>query len=245
MAEANKTYGFTIAIKELQETVPNLFRYASAYKRTKGIKSKGLWEMFLNRPSGIKLPSSEDEKWNSLPEDITMLDSDHVHSDEICPDAMEGESYNLCHFWSNFEIARLDWYQSKECQEFFEMMERSGGFWMERWGDAPIHSLAAGILLSPDDVHYFRDIGYRHTTIQHCPANAPARQLPRAPFLDQTIEDEKERLEEDEYWANFDSVRENGVGCRCRCDTDVVDAEDKEGSCFAEWVDVAGGWTSP
>lgn len=132
MAEANKTYRFTIAIKELQETVPNLFRYASAYKRTKGIKSKGLWEMFLNRPSGIKLPSSEDEKWNSLPEDITMLDSDHVHSDEICPDAMEGESYNLCHFWSNFEIARLDWYQSKECQEFFEMMERSGGFWMER-----------------------------------------------------------------------------------------------------------------
>jgi mannosyltransferase len=33
MIETNKTYGFTIAVKELKETVPNIFRYASAYKR--------------------------------------------------------------------------------------------------------------------------------------------------------------------------------------------------------------------
>ena len=33
MIEQNKTYGFTIAVKELRETVPNLFRYASAFKR--------------------------------------------------------------------------------------------------------------------------------------------------------------------------------------------------------------------
>ena len=33
---------------------------------------------------------------------------------------------------SNFEIARLDWFRSKEYEEFFEMMDRSGGFWMER-----------------------------------------------------------------------------------------------------------------
>jgi len=50
-----------------------------------------------------------------------------------------------------------------------------------QWGDAPIHSLAAGALLSTKQVHYFRDYGYRHTTIQHCPANAPARQLPHIP----------------------------------------------------------------
>jgi len=35
---------------------------------------------------------------------------------------------------------------------------------------------------------------------------------------------------------------ENGVGCRCRCDTDIEDVEGKLGSCMPEWVDVAGGF---
>ena len=115
----------------------------------------------------------------------------------------------------------------------------------KQWGDAPIHSLAAGALLAPRDIHYFRDFGYRHTTIQHCPANAPARQLPREPWLETTTTDARKRREEDAYWDDIDPPKENGVGCRCRCDTDIVDVEGKEGSCLAEWVDVAGGWASP
>lgn len=114
-----------------------------------------------------------------------------------------------------------------------------------QWGDAPIHSLAAGALLSPRDIHYFRDFGYRHTTIQHCPGNAPARQLDRPKYLESTTLDEKERLEEDDYWEHYDAEKENGVGCRCRCDTDIVDVEGKQGSCLPEWVEVAGGWASP
>ncbi|PWW79451.1 Glycosyltransferase Family 15 protein [Tuber magnatum] len=194
MQRQNKTYGFTIAVKELKETVPNIFRYASAYKRNSN------------------LPTTE--------------------------------AYNMCHFWSNFEIARLDFFRSEKYEKFFETMDRSGGFWTERWGDAPIHSLAAGVLLEPSDIHYFRDFGYRHTTIQHCPANAPARQLPRLKWLEKTTTDPKKAKEEDDYWENWDSEKENGVGCRCRCDTDIVDVEGKQGSCLSEWVNVAGGWTS-
>jgi mannosyltransferase len=46
----------------------------------------------------------------------------------------------------------------------------------------------------------------------------------------------------DSYWRRADPSRENGVGCRCRCDTDLVEVEGKEGSCLVEWVNVAGGW---
>ncbi|KAI9796968.1 MAG: hypothetical protein M1825_006282 [Sarcosagium campestre] len=248
MAEANKTYGFTIAVKELKETVPNIFRYASAFKRINNITSQGLWEMFLENPETEEkedAPPPEAEK-PALPEEITKIEPGRGMMPEPDGDAMEGEKYNMCHFWSNFEIARLDWFRSKEYNDFFEMMDRSGGFWMERWGDAPIHSLAAGALLSVKDIHYFRDFGYRHTTIQHCPANAPAaRQLPRIPYLETTTLDEKKRQEEDEYWESYDSEKENGVGCRCKCDTDIVDVEGKQGSCLAQWVDVAGGWASP
>jgi mannosyltransferase len=239
MAEANKTYGFTIALKELKETVPNMFRYASAYRRVNNLTSKGLWEMFLETPE----KKDDKNKKKPLPDDIDEIDTGPLP--EISGEAMEGEVYNMCHFWSNFEIARLDWFRSKEYNDFFEMMDRSGGFWMERWGDAPIHSLAAGALLSPKDIHYFRDIGYRHTTIQHCPANAPTRQKPRIPYLEKTTEKEKERKEEDEYWAEVDPVKENGVGCRCRCDRDIDEVEVRLGSCVPQWVDVIGGWTSP
>ncbi|KAK4098888.1 glycosyltransferase family 15 protein [Parathielavia hyrcaniae] len=233
MIESNKTYGFTIAVKELRETVPNIWRYASAYKRLNNLTSQGLWEMFVEpRPE-----NHGEEKPKSANDPIRLPDIDMEN--------MEGEKYNMCHFWSNFEIARLDFFRSKEYEDFFQMMDRSGGFWMERWGDAPIHSLAAGALLAPRDIHYFRDFGYRHTTIQHCPVNAPGRQLPRQPYLERTTLNERERQEEDEYWEDYDAPKENGVGCRCRCDTDIEDVEGKEGSCLAEWVDVAGGWASP
>ncbi|KAI0148406.1 nucleotide-diphospho-sugar transferase [Xylariaceae sp. FL1272] len=241
MIEANKTYGFTIAVKELRETVPNIFRYASAYKRLNNITSQGLWEMFVEPKAEQSKPEDDPNYKPPLPEEILAGKG----LPEIHPEEMEGENYNMCHFWSNFEIARLDWFRSKPYEEFFQMMDRSGGFWMERWGDAPIHSLAAGVLLGVKDIHYFRDFGYRHTTIQHCPANAPARQLPRDPYLEMTTTDERQRIEEDDYWEHWDDEKENGVGCRCRCDTDIVDVEGKEGSCLAEWVDVAGGWASP
>lgn len=214
------------------------------------LTSKGLWEMFVEKPKDVEkeqLKRANLKSKKPLPEDEDPVDPDSSISPppEIDPETMEGESYNMCHFWSNFEIARLDWFRSKEYNDFFDMMDRSGGFWMERWGDAPIHSLAAGALLGPADIHYFRDFGYRHTTIQHCPANAPARQLPRDPYLEMTTLDAKKRQEEDDYWATPDPVKENGVGCRCKCDTDIGDVEGKDGSCLAEWVEVAGGWTSP
>lgn len=131
MAEANKTYGFTIAVKELRETVPNIFRYAAAYKRKNNLKSKGLWEMFLEQPEKPEVPP-EENKQDKLPDEILQTEAGDNNLKDIDPEAMEGESYNMCHFWSNFEIARLDWFRSKEYEDFFTMMDRSGGFWNER-----------------------------------------------------------------------------------------------------------------
>ncbi|KAF3930587.1 hypothetical protein ABW19_dt0204547 [Dactylella cylindrospora] len=237
MERNNKTYGFTIAVKELKETVPNLFRYASAYKRLNKLPTTGLWGMFSEQSE------PQPEETTDLPEDI-LLSQPSRKLPNIDPENMEGEKYNMCHFWSNFEIARLDFFRSKEYEDFFQMMDKSGGFWTERWGDAPIHSVAAGALLDVKDVHYFRDFGYRHTTIQHCPANAPKKQLKREPYFhpEELRRNKKEAQQEDAYWAEIDRPKKNGVGCRCRCDTDIEEVEGKPGSCLPEWVNVAGGW---
>ncbi len=134
MARANKTYGFTIAVKELKETVPNIFRYASAYKRVNNLTSKGLWEMFAEpaEEDATSLSTDSPKYKAPLPEEILSTEPGQGGLPDVDPEAMEGEKYNMCHFWSNFEIARLDWFRSKEYNDFFEMMDRSGGFWMER-----------------------------------------------------------------------------------------------------------------
>ena len=141
MERAQKTYGFTIAVKELKETVPNIFRYASAYKRLNNLTSKGLWEMFADSAEVAKLPSDDDPKYKPpLPEEILSTEAGQGGLPDVDPEAMEGEVYNMCHFWSNFEIARLDWFRGKEYNDFFDMMDRSGGFWMERVRFLPTRS---------------------------------------------------------------------------------------------------------
>lgn len=82
----------------------------------------------------------------------------------------EGDDYNLCHFWSNFEIGSFQFLRSKEYQAYFEHLDKTNGFFMERWGDAPVHSLGVAMLLNKSQVHHFQDIGYRHDPLTHCPA---------------------------------------------------------------------------
>lgn len=66
--------------------------------------------------------------------------------------------YNLCHFWSNFEIASLDFFRSEAYQSFFDFLDRDGMFFYERTGDAPVHTIAAAWLLGRDEVHQFSNI---------------------------------------------------------------------------------------
>ncbi|GAA5904146.1 glycosyltransferase family 15 protein [Sporobolomyces salmoneus] len=80
-----------------------------------------------------------------------------------------GETYNLCHFWSNFEICSLSFLRSEAYRSYFKHLDDSGGFFYERFGDAPVHSVAAALMLKPEEIHYFADIGYRHEPFQHCP----------------------------------------------------------------------------
>lgn len=104
------------------------------------------------------------------------------HPEHIAKDNMMGflsddggENYNLCHFWSNFEIGSLDWLRSKPYIDFFESLDKDGGFFYERWGDAPVHSIAAGLLLNKDEVHFFNDIAYYHVPFTHCPTGLQTR----------------------------------------------------------------------
>lgn len=156
-------------------------------------------------------------------------------------DRFDMEEYNMCHFWSNFEIARTDLFTSPEYQAYFEHLDASGGFYKERWGDAPVHSLAVGMMLNKEDIHYFRDIGYQHSNLAHCPRNHK-NQLeykPAETYLKRT------GGEKYKYWKSPDVPNKNGVGCRCRCPK-RREIEDSVMSCIGQWAELTStGYITP
>eukprot|EP01064_Diplonema_japonicum_P038277 TRINITY_DN9200_c1_g1_i1.p1 TRINITY_DN9200_c1_g1~~TRINITY_DN9200_c1_g1_i1.p1 ORF type:complete len:548 (+),score=42.16 TRINITY_DN9200_c1_g1_i1:60-1646(+) len=90
--------------------------------------------------------------------------------------------YTGCHFWTNFEIGSFKFFRNPKYSEYFDFLDRSGGFFYERWGDAPVHFLATMLFLRPDQIEYLEGIAYAHSTIFHipedpeyCPVNVPER----------------------------------------------------------------------
>lgn len=59
--------------------------------------------------------------------------------------------YDSQNFW------RGDAYNS-----YVEFLDKKGGFYYERWGDAPVHSIGAALFAKKEQIVFFEDIGYTH-----------------------------------------------------------------------------------
>ena len=68
-----------------------------------------------------------------------------------------------------------NWLRSKAYLDFFDTLDKDGGFFYERWGDAPVHSIGAGLLLNRSEIHFFNDIAYYHVPFTHCPTGEDTR----------------------------------------------------------------------
>jgi len=67
----------------------------------------------------------------------------------------KAHGYSTCHFWSNFEIADMGFWRSQAYEDYFEHLDRAGGFFYERWGDAPVHSIALGLFEDKKKIHWY------------------------------------------------------------------------------------------
>lgn len=99
------------------------------------------------------------------------LAKDNAMKFVIDSDDLEGSEYNMCHFWSNFEIGDLRFFRGRQYKQYFEFLDKAGGFFYERWGDAPVHSIGASLFLNRSQIYHFEDIGYEHSPWGHCPYN--------------------------------------------------------------------------
>ncbi|RDA83120.1 hypothetical protein CP532_0880 [Ophiocordyceps camponoti-leonardi (nom. inval.)] len=174
MERHRKRYGYTMAMWEGDKTAPSLFHKLSHYKTERRLAGSALWTAMMS-PSFLPWPLRRLRRF--LPNHNSY-----------------GERWNLCHFWSNFEIADMGFYRSAEYRRLFHFLDRDGGFYYERWGDAAVHSLAVAMLLRPEEVHHFSDVGYTHDTLQYCPYGPTAESLRRGELVpkisDMTPEEE-------------------------------------------------------
>lgn len=143
----NKKYGWTISITEFRPTIATLWNTTLE---------------FINQYPNYLAK-------NSL-EGFATLVRDEVEDSNDKNRDTPVDAYNLCHFWSNFEVGDMDFWRGEVYQAYFDHLDKSGGFFYERWGDAPVHSIAAALFLNKDEIHFFEDIGYEHPPFNHCPA---------------------------------------------------------------------------
>jgi alpha 1,2-mannosyltransferase len=68
----------------------------------------------------------------------------------------------------------MDFWRGPAYQAFFDYLESKGGFYYERWGDAPVHSIAVALFQDKSQIHFFDDIGYEHPPFSHCPRKEDA-----------------------------------------------------------------------
>lgn len=65
-------------------------------------------------------------------------------------------------FYNNFEVSRLSLWLSEDYQKFIDYIDRLGGIYHNRWGDAPIKTIAVSIFVPQNETHLFKDIAYKH-----------------------------------------------------------------------------------
>ncbi|KAH6918568.1 glycosyltransferase family 15 protein [Coprinopsis sp. MPI-PUGE-AT-0042] len=110
--------------------------------------------------------------WKTVRKFIDMDEHKHLIAKDNAMQFLSddgGKTYNRCHFWSNFEIADLELWRGEAYSKFFDFLDKEGGFYYERWGDAPVHSIGAALFAKKDEIYFFNDVGYRHEPFQHCP----------------------------------------------------------------------------
>ncbi|KAG7900741.1 hypothetical protein KL905_002883 [Ogataea polymorpha] len=139
-----KTYGFVIALYDVEQSV------------------KTLWPRTLEF-----LAQHPDYLHPNGAYDFLLENLQNPHK------TLTANGYSTCHFWSNFEIADMDFYRSKPYSDWVNFLDSTGGFYYERWGDAPVHSVGVSLFEDRDKIHWFRDIGYKHQPYTLC-SNRPS-----------------------------------------------------------------------
>ena len=70
-------------------------------------------------------------------------------------------------YYNNFEISSTKMWLSDKYKLYIDYIDRLGGIFYNRWGDAPLHGIAVSMFVPKNQTYLFHDIGYRHGSYRH------------------------------------------------------------------------------
>ena len=75
-------------------------------------------------------------------------------------------------YMNDIEIVQLDWFRSDPYQDYFKYLDSMGGFWLHRWGDHAVRTIAVGMWL-PEEKVFEMDVPYGHQNYCRCSGAHP------------------------------------------------------------------------
>jgi len=73
---------------------------------------------------------------------------------------------NAARFFNNFELSALRVWMSAQYRDYFNFVDRLGGIYYYKWGDAAIKTIAVTLFVPRDRTHRFTGIVYTHMKMQ-------------------------------------------------------------------------------
>ncbi|GAP89427.1 putative alpha- -mannosyltransferase protein [Rosellinia necatrix] len=215
MRDNNMAYGFNMAILDDARSFPSLWDRTKTFIKNNGdmIHENADYDWLLHDPLQVDGAQHTPQPFNTV-----------ENSDDI--DRLE---YNNCQFYSNFEVGSLAFFRSEEHRAYFEHLDKTGGFYYERFGDAPIHTLSVSLFLPKSRIWYFRDIGYAHGLCEQCPPHQFRLTVDtevqlhihaRAIIRNDSFSEKHRRWEA----LSQDLIRQGGIpGLSCGCTVSAID----------------------
>jgi len=68
-------------------------------------------------------------------------------------------------YYTNFEIGKVEWFRGEKYTSLYNYLDRAGGMFTKRWGDAPIRFVALGMLMEENQKYPIYDVPYQHGAI--------------------------------------------------------------------------------
>lgn len=163
MQENNMAYGFNMAILDDEQSFSSLRQTTQAFRNTH--------KKLVHKEANMDWALHRSKDPDSLIRAASMI---------YDTPATGGQGKNNhCQFDFDFEIGSLDFFRGSAHQAYFHHLDKSGGFYYERFGNTAVHTLSISMLLPKHRVWYFQDIGYSVSLCEDCPGHS--KKLPVDP----------------------------------------------------------------
>ena len=160
MIDNDKLYGFVMSTPERQDTIPTL------------LPAVNKWLRHHHHQQGGNVSDNNNDNNNN----VTLVGVNTSRNAVQMFAGNEGADMDedaACVFFNNFEIASFALYRNATYLSFFDFLDKIGGFFYERWGDASVHTFYMTFMLDKRSIHLFEDIAYEHEPYASCAHTKP------------------------------------------------------------------------